>query len=60
MTVKRYGQKWIEERKRQGLRSAPDDEGRLKLHIYPALGSMVLTEIRLPVMAIMTANTGGG
>lgn len=46
LTVERFVRQWIEVRKRRGVGSARDDETRLTLHALPALGAMLLDEVR--------------
>lgn len=44
-TVKTYGEKWVA--KREGrVASWRDERARLRLHVYPTLGSMKLDEVR--------------
>jgi integrase len=37
-TLANYAEGWIDARKRRGLRTASDDEGRLRVHVLPILG----------------------
>lgn len=46
LTVRRYAAQWIEARQREGLWSVRDDEARLRLHALPALGDLVLRDVR--------------
>jgi integrase len=46
MTVERFGERWIAERKKLGLRDVSTEEGRLRKHVYPRLGKMVLVDVR--------------
>ena len=46
LTVARYAERWIAERKRRDISTAGDDETRLKLHALPSLGAMKLDEVR--------------
>jgi hypothetical protein len=45
MTLATYAAQWIELRRRRGLRTVDDDDGRLRLHVLPALGSRRLDSI---------------
>ena len=45
LTVADFAKRWIEER-RGRVRTVADEEGRLKLHILPVLGSLRLDEVR--------------
>jgi integrase len=45
-TLRRFAEQWIVKRKRLGVRSVLSEEGRLKKHVYPRVGHMVLAEIR--------------
>jgi integrase len=44
--VREYSEGWIKDRRALGLRTADDDETRLKLHALPAIGSMSMDEVR--------------
>ncbi len=46
MTVGRFAESWLKERDKRGLRSIADDRGRIRNHVVPALGHLVLGEIR--------------
>ena len=46
ITLKIYGEKWLKDRATLGLNSAPDDTSRLRLHVFPKLGSFELGEVR--------------
>ncbi len=46
LTVRTYVARWIEQRKREGIWSVDDDESRLRIHAVPALGDMLLREVR--------------
>src|SRR6266852_1050859 len=45
-TVKRYLERWIEDRRLRKVASAGDDEARLRLHALPELGELLLVEVR--------------
>src|SRR5271169_6652703 len=46
VTVKRFGNEWITKREQRGIRNVSAEKGRLKKHVYPHLGAMVLSEVR--------------
>lgn len=46
MTLSRYADRWIAERKARGVASARDDEARFRDYVRRALGEMVLADIR--------------
>ena len=46
VTVRAYGDKWLKDRATLGLNSAPDDTSRLRLHVFPVLGTLRLDEVR--------------
>ena len=46
MTVRKYVEQWIEQRKREGHWSVDDDESRLRHHALPVLGDVVLRDVR--------------
>lgn len=46
LTVKRYAERWTEEREKLGLADWASDASRLKHHVLPVLGSMRLDEVR--------------
>jgi len=46
VTVQRYFERWVADRKRRGIGSAKDDETRLARHAMPTLGSVVLKDVR--------------
>ena len=43
--VKAYGELWIKERRDRGVRSARNDEVRLRRHAFPHLGTLRLDEV---------------
>ncbi|WP_224364234.1 tyrosine-type recombinase/integrase [Hyalangium versicolor] len=45
ITVERYADKWLQERRERGIASADDDEGRLR-HALPKLGQLELSAVR--------------
>jgi len=45
VTVRRYSESWIGDRRRRGLGSVDSDQGRLN-HALPSLGPLLLTEVR--------------
>lgn len=46
VTVKRYGEKWIEGRRADSIMTAGDDEARLRLHVNPTLGQLKMVDVR--------------
>jgi integrase len=46
LTVARYAERWIEERKARGISAAHDDGARLRLHVLPTIGELPLEEVR--------------
>jgi integrase len=46
LTLRRFGKQWIAKRKQRGVRNVAAEEGRLKKHVYPHVGTMILSEIR--------------
>lgn len=46
LTVARYAERWIEERRKLGLEDWASDESRLRHHILPVLGPMQLDQMR--------------
>ncbi len=46
LTVRTYAEKWIKERRERGVRSAGDEETRLRKHALPHLGDILLAEVR--------------
>ena len=46
LTVARFAEKWLAERKQRGLASFADDLGRIHNHVLPALGKHKLVEVR--------------
>jgi integrase len=45
-TVKQYAEGWVKDRRSLGLRTADDDETRLRLHALPTIGEMPIDEVR--------------
>jgi integrase len=45
-TVQRFGDAWIEARRKRGVASVDDDHGRLRNHVYPHIGTMPVAEVR--------------
>jgi integrase len=45
VTVKRYAEDWLEERRKRGLSNVDTDAGRLK-HAYPVIGHIPLRDVR--------------
>jgi len=45
LTVARFAERWIAKRKRLGKVSATDDEARLKNHILPWIGDVLLADV---------------
>ena len=46
VTVARFADPWIEERRKLGLADADNDQARLRYHILPILGEMRLDQVR--------------
>jgi integrase len=46
LTFERYADGWMRARRQRGLSSASVDDGRLRHHAVPALGKMLLSDIR--------------
>jgi integrase len=46
LTVRTYGERWIKGRHEDGISTANDEDSKLRLHIYPHIGSMPLGEVR--------------
>jgi len=46
LTVARYAERWIDERKKLGLEDWASDESRLRHHVLPVLGLMQLDQVR--------------
>lgn len=46
LTVEAYAQAWLEKRERAGLLDVGTDRGRLRLHVLPKIGSLLLAEVR--------------
>jgi len=46
ITVARYGDRWVADRKQLGLVSASDDAARLRLHALKFIGDMPLADVR--------------
>lgn len=44
--VRDYVPPWIAERKRRGIASYDDDETRLRLHVLPRIGDMLIADVR--------------
>src|SRR3954470_23056369 len=63
LTLQRYFERWAEERKRR-VASGKDDETRLRLHAMPALGQLVVREVRplhiRNLVRTLKANSGSG
>lgn len=45
ITVRRYAERWLNERRARGVASADSDEDRLQ-HVFPLIGDMILSEVR--------------
>lgn len=41
-----YGAKWVNDRERRGITSAPEERARLETYVYPILGDLELNEFR--------------
>lgn len=46
LTVEAWGKRWIEKRRRQGIDSAREEEQRLRDHVYPSIGHVLLPDVR--------------
>lgn len=46
VTVRQFGPKWLENRREVGIADVENDEGKLRNHIYPAIGNMLLDDVR--------------
>ncbi len=46
LTVRDFARKWIEDRRSVGVTDWENDERRLKLHVLPHIGSLLLDEVR--------------
>ncbi len=46
ITLETFATKWLKDRKSLRLKAHADDTTRLKLHVYPTLGHLPLTDIR--------------
>lgn len=46
MTVEAFGRAWIKSRRSLAMASATSDESRLENHVYPVIGSRLLTDVR--------------
>lgn len=53
-TIRQYGKVWLEQRKTQ-VASWPDDDSRLRTHIYPAVGDVPLADVRARHIAALVA-----
>src|SRR5262245_56266038 len=45
LTVAKYVERWLEERKDLGLASWSDDAARLRLHVVPVIGQVALADV---------------
>ena len=46
LTVSRYADLWIEKRRRLGIADATNEESRLRIHVLPHLGHLLLDDVR--------------
>jgi len=46
VTVRRYAERWIADRRKRQVSSANDDDARLRLHVLPIIGDLILVETR--------------
>lgn len=46
VTVTAYFERWIKDRRKRGVASFKDDDGRIRLHALPTLGQLRLDEVR--------------
>ena len=41
-----YGEQWLDEREARGVRSIVVDRGRLRNHVFPYIGALLLPEVK--------------
>jgi integrase len=46
LTVRAFTKTWLQDRKDQGLSDTKNDEARLRLHVLPLLGDILVAEVR--------------
>jgi len=46
LTVTAYGEQWLDEREARGVRSIAADRGRLRNHVFPHIGALLLPEVK--------------
>src|SRR5262245_54164824 len=46
LTVKAYGERWLQGRPAQGIGTAKDEAARLRLHAWPSVGHLLLKDLR--------------
>src|SRR6516162_9309122 len=46
LTVKAYGERWLEGRPAWGIGTADDEAARLRLHAWPIVGHILLKDLR--------------
>lgn len=44
--VRDYAKPWIQSRKERGVASWDDDDGRLRLHVLPRIGDMLISDVK--------------
>lgn len=61
LTVARYSERWLEERRQLGVADWQNDQARLRDHVNPRIGSMRLDEVRpRHLIALIKALRTGG
>ena len=61
LTVEVYGERWIAQRKKEGLRAWRDEATHLRKHVFPTLGDRRLEEVRpLDIRDFVQNLRGGG
>lgn len=46
LTLQTYCERWVKERRTRGIASVDDEASRLRLHVYPMVGDVLLRELR--------------
>lgn len=46
LTLKTYGERWLKERPAKGIATSKDETSRMRLHVWPVLGDVLLKELR--------------
>lgn len=60
LTLERFADRWIEQRRKRGVSTVDDDKTRLKKHVLPALGAMPVDEVRPRHIRTMMAELSVG